>query len=329
MKRSPLKAAIVFAATLCASTLCAPLSAFAQTMTVVEPFAGSANVGRYAADFDQITVLVDAEAAGHARAAAEGAVRAMVLTAPEDASVLEVARSFEQALTREGFEILFSRRIARGGAPTDEVGLREWVRDLEDINGARDYQRAPDASNLTTSLQRVYAFPAHYLAARRVTETEEIHFALTMEDTRNHYLIEQVSRAVMADDNVSLTEESLSRTIETEGRAVLYGVQFDVNSSVLRPSSRSSIETIAAVLRERSGRFYIVGHTSDTGGFQENMRLSEARAASIIAVLGAEYGVDVTRLQPIGVGPAAPLASNQNEAGRQLNRRVELVERLD
>ena len=140
--------------------------------------------------------------------------------------------------------------------------------------------------------------------------------------------MEEVTRALMADDTVTLSEVGVTSGMDAEGRAVLFGVQFDVGSSVLRPSSTASIEIIANVLRDRPGNFYVVGHTSDTGSFELNMQLSQDRAAAIIDVLGRDYGIDPDRLQPIGVGPAAPLASNQNEAGRQLNRRVELVERL-
>lgn len=141
--------------------------------------------------------------------------------------------------------------------------------------------------------------------------------------------MEEVTRAIMAEDTVTISEAGLTSGMDAEGKAILYGVQFDVGSSVLRPSSTTSMEIIANVLRDRPGHFYVVGHTSDTGAFELNIQLSKDRAAAIIAALGRDYAIDTARLQPIGVGPAAPLASNQNEAGRQLNRRVELVERLE
>lgn len=106
------------------------------------------------------------------------------------------------------------------------------------------------------------------------------------------------------------------------------GVQFDTGSAVIRPSSMGSLKTIADVLSAREGQFYIVGHTDDTGGFETNMRLSLERATAIVEALVGHHGIDPSRLQASGVGPLAPLASNENDAGRQLNRRVELVERL-
>jgi outer membrane protein OmpA-like peptidoglycan-associated protein len=237
-----------------------------------------------------------------------------------------VVRAFERALTAEGFEILFNRRLTRQG--TGQFGDQSAFRPLQDIN-KRTLVRQDGIREDLTNLQRIYYFPEYYLSAKRVQNGEEITFAVTITEDRDLYIMEQITQAAIEDGTVTFSEDTLSRGIETEGRAILYGVQFDVGSSVLRPSSKASVEIIAKVLRERPGNFYVVGHTSDTGGFQLNMDLSRDRAASIIETLGRDFGIDTSRLTPIGVGPAAPLASNQNEEGRALNRRVELVERLE
>lgn len=297
----------------------------AQTITVVEPFAGSVESSTHFSEFDTVAILVD-DGEGYAMRAVEGEVRKAILIRPEDKSVLEVARSFETALAASGFDILFSRPLQRSPGPGQ--GNPSWVRDLEDVN-LREFTRADGSPEERNLLARVYSPAQYYLSAERVRGTEALTFALTIGRTRDVYLMEQVTRVAMEPGTVMLSEDSLTRGIETEGRAILYGVQFDVGSAVLRPSSLASVETIANVLRERGGNFYVVGHTSDTGGFELNMDLSRARAASIIDVLGRDYGIDTSRLTPIGVGPAAPLASNQNEEGRRLNRRVELVERLE
>jgi OmpA-OmpF porin, OOP family len=112
------------------------------------------------------------------------------------------------------------------------------------------------------------------------------------------------------------------------GSAILYGIEFDTGTSVTRPSSIAALQVVANVLQSRPGNYYIVGHTDDTGAFDFNMALSRDRAASVVAALTGDYSIDPARLQPGGVGPMAPVASNDTEAGRQLNRRVELVRRL-
>lgn len=310
----------------CLTGLFSAGTAFAQSITVIEPFAGSMLSSSYEAEFDQVTVFVEG-ADGVTEETVEGEVREAVYFKPEDKSAFEVGRAFEQALSAAGFDILYSRRLVRGGE--GDFGDQRAFRPFEDIN-ARGLVRADNGlGEDRTRMQRIYYFPDYYLTARRVQGGEDITFALTITNDRHLYLMEQITRVAMEDGNVTLSEDNLTRGIDTEGRAILYGVQFDVGSSVLRPSSEASVEVIANVLRDRPGRFYIVGHTSDTGGFQLNMDLSQARAAAIIETLGRDYGIDTARLTPLGVGPAAPLASNQNEEGRALNRRVELVERLE
>ena len=70
---------------------------------------------------------------------------------------------------------------------------------------------------------------------------------------------------------------------------------------------------------------YVVGHTDNVGKIDYNMQLSSARAEAVVKALITKYGVSRSRLDPHGVGPLAPVASNETEDGRALNRRVELV----
>jgi OmpA-OmpF porin, OOP family len=74
-------------------------------------------------------------------------------------------------------------------------------------------------------------------------------------------------------------------------------------------------------------KVYVVGHTDLQGELQANLTLSAARAASVIKALTTKYGIAAARLSPHGVGPLSPLATNDTEAGRAQNRRVELVKR--
>jgi len=69
-----------------------------------------------------------------------------------------------------------------------------------------------------------------------------------------------------------------------------------------------------------------VGHTDNVAGVDSNMKLSQARADSVVKALVSQYGIDAKRLTAYGVGPLAPVAPNKTEEGRAKNRRVELVE---
>ena len=70
---------------------------------------------------------------------------------------------------------------------------------------------------------------------------------------------------------------------------------------------------------------YVVVHTDSVGKIDYNMRLSNARAEAVVNTLVTKYSVVRNRLDPHGVGPLAPVATNETEEGRAWNRRVELV----
>ncbi|HMK65664.1 MAG TPA: OmpA family protein, partial [Thermodesulfobacteriota bacterium] len=72
-------------------------------------------------------------------------------------------------------------------------------------------------------------------------------------------------------------------------------------------------------------KIYIVGHTDNVGTFDSNVKLSQARAASVVSALVNKQGIAALRLIPFGAGPTSPVASNKDEKGRAQNRRVELV----
>ncbi len=106
--------------------------------------------------------------------------------------------------------------------------------------------------------------------------------------------------------------------------AVVYGVNFDVDSDVLRPDSDPALEQILAALEARPDlAVTIEGHTDSDASDAYNLDLSQRRAASVVAWL-VERGVDTGRLTPLGVGESQPIADNETAAGKAANRRVEV-----
>ncbi len=69
----------------------------------------------------------------------------------------------------------------------------------------------------------------------------------------------------------------------------------------------------------------IVGHTDNKGKLDYNQGLSSRRAKAVVDALAKSYGVPAGQMTAVGVGPAAPVASNDSEDGQAKNRRVELV----
>jgi OmpA-OmpF porin, OOP family len=111
--------------------------------------------------------------------------------------------------------------------------------------------------------------------------------------------------------------------IKTGTRVVLKNLFFDVDKYELKDKSGTELSKIIQFLKENpSTRLEISGHTDNTGSAQYNRQLSEKRARSVFQYL-IDNGIDPKRLSPKGYGPDIPVASNDNEEGRTLNRRIE------
>ena len=94
---------------------------------------------------------------------------------------------------------------------------------------------------------------------------------------------------------------------------------------MVRPSGRDTLEEVAEVVAEYDKTAVVVqGHTDSTGSDAHNQELSERRAGSVEAQL-VQRGVDRERITSIGYGEGSPVASNESDHGRQLNRRVEIL----
>jgi outer membrane protein OmpA-like peptidoglycan-associated protein len=102
-------------------------------------------------------------------------------------------------------------------------------------------------------------------------------------------------------------------------------VSFDVDSAIVKPAFQPTLAKVAEVLtRYQDNEVTIVGHTDSTGSETYNESLSQRRAAAVLAELN-RLGVPAFRLQALGQGESQPRASNATAAGREQNRRVEIL----
>lgn len=101
-------------------------------------------------------------------------------------------------------------------------------------------------------------------------------------------------------------------------------ILFEFNSSVLKTSSYPILDEIAREMKKYSRmNFYLSGHSSAEGTENRNMTLSIDRATAVKSYL-ISAGIDGRSLEAKGFGEAVPINSNYREAGRKLNRRVEI-----
>lgn len=106
--------------------------------------------------------------------------------------------------------------------------------------------------------------------------------------------------------------------------SVIHGIRFDFDAAALRPESAPLLAALADGLKAQAGqRVRIEGHTSSEGSAGHNMDLSRRRAQAVVADL-VRRGLDAARLSAEGLGPSRPVAPNEDESGRSLNRRVEV-----
>jgi outer membrane protein OmpA-like peptidoglycan-associated protein len=114
---------------------------------------------------------------------------------------------------------------------------------------------------------------------------------------------------------------------EGEGIVVKFnsGILFDLNQAELKANARTNIENLAISLKNNPDTdILIVGHTDASGTDEYNLKLSERRATSVKSLIESK-GILSSRLSTEGRGEAEAIADNETEAGRALNRRVEIV----
>lgn len=100
---------------------------------------------------------------------------------------------------------------------------------------------------------------------------------------------------------------------------------FDVDSADIKPGFYSTMDKISAIVNKYGKtRLVIAGHTDDTGSDDYNLALSRRRANAVESYLLSD-GVSPLRLSSVGYGESRPIAPNDTEAGRRLNRRVEIT----
>ncbi len=105
---------------------------------------------------------------------------------------------------------------------------------------------------------------------------------------------------------------------------ILKGVNFDFNKSVLKPGSQAILDENIVTLRSRPKMtIKIIGHTDSDGDEVYNQKLSEARAKAVMQYF-LDQGIPIVRMEAFGKGESSPIADNRTDAGKAMNRRIEI-----
>lgn len=233
----------------------------------------------------------------------EGKIFTATYQSPPDRSVLEVYRNYEQGLTRGGFQTIFACEGV-------SCGERQANNDA--------HPRLYDPSYLR-----------RYLAAKLSRPEGDVYVSLAVQaqgsGSRAEAMLDVIEVKPM--ENVDLVDAAaLAESMARTGHAAVYGIYFDTGKADVKPESDAALKEITKLLQQQANlKLYVVGHTDNQGALEMNLDLSMRRANAVTQALVGKYGVAAARLKALGDGPSAPVASNDNEASRAKNRRVELV----
>ncbi len=226
----------------------------------------------------------------------EGKVTMFTYRSPEGRSILEIFRNYESALKKGGFATLFTCKGERCG---DQVGLK-------------GLGYLPDGDD------------AWYLAARLPRPEGDVYIALHVQSLSTRFVVVEVRP--MEQGLVKISSDALKKDLFQVGHVAVYQILFDTAKADLKPESDGALKEIATLLaRNPALKLHVVGHTDNVGALAQNLELSKRRAQAVVMALTSAHKVAGERLHAEGVGPLAPVASNDAEAGRSKNRRVELV----
>jgi OOP family OmpA-OmpF porin len=246
----------------------------------------------------------------------EGKVTQITYAAPADRSILEIYRNFELAFKNAGFETLFMGK-------KKELGDK-WINEFV---GATSRPERYGAPALGTRLEDNF----NYLAVKLPRTEGDVYVALCAGSSWFQKFpviqVDVIETKPMETGLVTVNAEALAKDIGKTGHVAIYGIYFDTGKADVKSESEPALREIVKLLQQNPAlKLYVVGHTDNIGSLSSNRELSLRRAEAVVRTLIVNHGIDTARLNPVGVGPLAPVASNKSEEGRSKNRRVELVE---
>ncbi len=312
-------APLLLIAAVCATTgrAEAATAAFVEP-TVVSRYEGSIIKDQAQSAFDRTLLTTGVTKDGRLlEQAFEGRRSWTAMQGPKGRSGFEVFASYRDAIAQSGFETVYTCSREKCPAALFSRGL-----------GGDAYSALPRALAV---LGDGSIEDRHYLLARHAKPGGDEFIRLVVGGPKLPVAVLDLMQPAAREQKVSvLSRESIASDLARSGKAVLYAIYFDFDSAVVKPESAPQLEQLAAFLAASPDvRVYVVGHTDGRGTVAYNADLSIRRATAIVTALGRDYKVAGSRVSPQAVGELAPVSTNETEAGRALNRRVEIVKQID
>ncbi|MBN8480181.1 MAG: DUF4892 domain-containing protein [Xanthomonadales bacterium] len=269
----------------------------------------------------------------------EGRLTSFVYLLPEGRSTLEIVRNYRDEIVQAGGSALFecSGEDCGGEATYGMFGggsrtsLAMFLRAPEKVTDAyRSIAWCARDSKHADQRYLAAEVPAHGMhvsvhAYRIVAPDAAAPCALL--NGRTIAVVDVVDAREREQKMVTVSAREMAGAISSSGSVALYGILFDFNQAGVKPESEPALIEIAKYLGDDPAmKVLIVGHTDGVGSYAFNLDLSQRRAEAVVEALVSRYRIARTRLTPVGVSFASPVASNRSEEGRARNRRVAIVD---
>ena len=254
-------------------------------------------------------------------AAAAAACVAACSSTPETIEELETARAVVPQVEASPRAGVAATNISEARKALDQANrLAEKGGKVADIQ----YEATVAARNAQIANEKILSAMARDEIEKGTAERQAV---LTEARTREADRNAQSARS--AEERAKALEQELKdlhgKKTDRGVVVTLGDVLFDTGKATLKPGAYTTIDRLATVLKQDANRKVLIeGHTDNVGTDEYNQGLSERRAASVQAAL-FERGVEASQISAVGKGETTPVAGNDNPAGRQQNRRVELV----
>ncbi len=255
---------------------------------------------------------------------------------PADNPLLEEAKSEYSAAEADTAIVQFAPVALKEAEESLELGFELWEEEADKV-------RIEHQAYLTLQKTAIARETANLNAAQNEIERAEPerqqvlldirHTEAQLAENRAQQALEEAQREREAAEQARREAEELARKVdELEARQTQRGlvltlgdVLFDFDEATLRSGGVRTVAELAGFLDEYPERNVLIeGHTDNIGSEQYNLDLSEKRADAVKQEL-LNQGIASDRIETKGLGMAHPVASNETSAGRQQNRRVEVI----
>nr|WP_321984685.1 OmpA family protein [uncultured Lichenicoccus sp.] len=252
----------------------------------------------------------------------DGEVTRLAYVVPRMVSSLEVMRFFRDALSGAGFTTVFS---CAGAGPPDGCGGFDFG---ELLTQPMVEAHAGDAGGLIIDFLHPVGDDVRYVLATsdRPEGRVTLGLAVARHVGRDPGIFIETVCEPLPSHPPAASMALIEAALRMQGRIALPELHFAPGKATLSAGWRPVLEQAAELMQAHPDmRLMIVGHTDDAAPLADAVALSGARAHAVMQALLAGWKIPADRLTAIGIGPAAPLTSGNDAAGRALNQRIELV----